>query len=192
MQTWFLPQGLDVRQGFWQRSSMQAILTGQSRSTRHSGSGSASMGDVQNAYPSPCKGGRQVQTSLCPLASHLAPSAQGPGEQRGRQFWESLSQRSLSLQSECSLQPTGVQLTYGLPWRPFAQEHLAYRCMKMLLHEIKVWVRSKLPGGNQHCTGHWCHTFGLGMGQYSAQSGRLYPKDNPHCAGTHLWMDVRR
>ena len=36
--TWFLPQGLEVRHGFWQRSSMQAILAGQSRSTRHSGS----------------------------------------------------------------------------------------------------------------------------------------------------------
>ena len=50
------------------------------------------------------------------------------------------------------------------------------------------WHRSTWPGGNQHCTEHWCHTSGLCRGLCSARSGKLCPRDNHHCAGTHLWV----
>ena len=96
VQTWFLPQGLEVRQGFWQRSSIQAILTGQSRSTRHSGSGSASMGEVQKAYPSPSSGGMHVHVSLWFLARHSAPWAHLFPLQSSLHFWEFTSHCSLS------------------------------------------------------------------------------------------------
>ena len=117
--------GLADRHGFWQRSWMQAILGGQSWSRRHSGSGSASMGEVQKAYPSPSSGGMHVHVSLWFLARHSAPWAHLFPLQSSLHFWEFTSHCSLSWQSESLLHPTGRQETYGFPWSPRGQVHLA-------------------------------------------------------------------